>query len=499
MKKTKFTHPFAKKALLLLSAALMLSSCNHDTGQGIPNLNETITKKEPVVIEDYVGRSIMETDTGYYYNNGYNPQGHNTLGLHYVDKTSGKDIFLCSKPECKHDGNEFCVATNAKYQPFGIQLYGGYIYVAAISDGDTTHDFKLLRISLDGSSLSEVTTFYSMNQVSSNPPQNYISQDRMLIHRGKVFLQFTVGGEKNFEDTITHANAIYDMETGLTSFLNEEPLSRDNATWRKLTPVGDCVYYLIDEPHKHILHCYHLSDGSDETLQLLTNFTGDFVVTNNGNIFYLRGTKDKLCVRRTDGTNEELEKFTETMIQLLSPEDTNYQMTREALLKYAPAEESFIHEFQASRLLTDGTYVYATNYSRHISYRLVEVNVEDIEDKKDIPDNWITAGVQVGYRVPAAHNHFEKFDSDGNSLGDLDISYEKFFPEAVEDPTLQTPTPTISFADGKVYFKFGQSTVTLSGANVYLESYYVLTDEEFQNGTPLSTPIFTNERKLNYD
>lgn len=66
----------------------------------------------PVVAEDYNpgNGSIMKTENGYYY--------YDVLSgaLRYYDIASGKNMYLCNKPECKHDGNSFCVATNDKYK-----------------------------------------------------------------------------------------------------------------------------------------------------------------------------------------------------------------------------------------------------------------------------------------------------------------------------------------------------------------------------------------------
>ena len=99
---------------------------------------------------------ILKTDQGYYDN-----AMSKHLFLYYHDIASGKEILLCNKPECKHDGNEYCVATNSKYEPLAFQMYDGYLYVAAKCLTDEKLEFKLLRIAPDGSSLTEVATYYN--------------------------------------------------------------------------------------------------------------------------------------------------------------------------------------------------------------------------------------------------------------------------------------------------------------------------------------------------
>ena len=59
------------------------------------------------VPEDYVqggGSSVLTTDKGYYY--------MADEAICYLDYESGADMVLCNKPECRHDGNAFCVATS---------------------------------------------------------------------------------------------------------------------------------------------------------------------------------------------------------------------------------------------------------------------------------------------------------------------------------------------------------------------------------------------------
>lgn len=64
---------------------------------------------------------VMETENGYY---------NTAMGLAYYDKATGKSLYLCSKPECVHDGSEYCTAT------FGdMYISSSYEYVIKSEDG----------------------------------------------------------------------------------------------------------------------------------------------------------------------------------------------------------------------------------------------------------------------------------------------------------------------------------------------------------------------------
>ena len=55
------------------------------------------------------GNAMMRTEKGFYHYND------SLGGFRYYDAATGKEMFLCNKPECRHDGNEVCIATNEKY------------------------------------------------------------------------------------------------------------------------------------------------------------------------------------------------------------------------------------------------------------------------------------------------------------------------------------------------------------------------------------------------
>ena len=122
------THSlYHSRALLLLIFTVTLLSLAGCEKAGNP-------VRQPIVSEDSLQGNavsnsydrIMASDKGYYYN-----EFPYVMSLHYQDAATGRDVLLCNKPECRHDGNQYCVATNANYTPIAFQYYADNIFVCA--------------------------------------------------------------------------------------------------------------------------------------------------------------------------------------------------------------------------------------------------------------------------------------------------------------------------------------------------------------------------------
>ena len=247
---------------------------------------------------------VMKTDQGIYYNSG-----GNSLRLRYHDFSTGKDVLLCNRPECKHDGNEYCVATNAKYSPLAFQLYDGAIYFTATCLEEGNLVYKLIRVAADGSSLSEVGSYFSTiaDDIVLEPAKNRSRPDSLLIHRNKAIMPLSYVTEDMAEGVKAVGTAIMDLETGEVTYADETPVSAENLSWLFVSAKEDCVYYVRQEGKKKVLHCKSLQDGSEESYSFLPNFNGIYVVANDNAILYLRVRGRTLCVHHpADGSNEEL-------------------------------------------------------------------------------------------------------------------------------------------------------------------------------------------------
>lgn len=328
----------------------MMTLCGCTKGMSEAEQHSSVSKKATkFVSEDFVNGNhratspmsnshphpIMETERGYYY-----CERSGRMSFHFYDKTNHKDIVLCNKPECKHDGNAFCVATNKKYTPGGCQLYNGRIIAVATVFEDSNMHVKLLEISLDGSELTELASLYS---IPNEEGALAISTD-LLIHRNYVCVLLGIANPVSLEETSEYGTLFYNLETGEAFFANEEALSHDNPRWDKTNAMGDYIYFVQRLPRGHQkLHRYHLTTRTDEELSLLTNFSGNYVPLDDNTIFYVRGEANgRLCVYHPeDQSNVEI-GF------------TTYEYEDER-------GETRVAQLNIGKLYSDGQYLYTSS------------------------------------------------------------------------------------------------------------------------------------------
>ncbi len=278
-------------------AAAMLAGC---TGGG-PGDKEQPGKTDrdslTFVSEDYKpgNATVMKTEQGYYY------YSDSEKGFRYYDPATGKDMFLCNKPECRHDGNEFCAATNDKYVIDRVTLYGGKLFATAIEQTETQILYHLLAIALDGSELDEVVTFLTLEKTGVEPAIIF-GERELYLHRNMAMVPMLLTGNENGY----HGTAIINLDTKEVTYLDEEPLSGDNVEITDITAYGDYIYYCKKEGKKTVLHRYNITNGTDETHKLLVGFKGNYVVQDDNTVVYTKSDNRTLCVyHRETGENEE--------------------------------------------------------------------------------------------------------------------------------------------------------------------------------------------------
>ena len=239
---------------------LALAACQKEpiqgTGTGVreegKGINTTFTARDYNRDEE----SVRKTEHGYYY------YSYNYGGFRYVDGSTGKDMYLCNKPECKHDGNAFCVATNNKYTIFGWVLYDNRIVANVIEETDTQYLYKLLEIAADGSMANEIVTYYTMEKTGEVEVFRH-GAGAIYIHRNKVMLPMVTGTADGLEDTECYGCAIVDLNTKEVVYLDTEPLSRENTQVTQINAYGDYLYYCRKEGKKTVLHRYNINNGTD--------------------------------------------------------------------------------------------------------------------------------------------------------------------------------------------------------------------------------------------
>ena len=177
---------------------------------------------------------MKATDKGFYH---YNV--NTEKGFRYYDVATGNAMYLCNKPECRHDGSEFCVATNDRYVILSFQLYSGLLFAYAMEETDTQYLFKLLAVELDGSGMNEVAT---VKELEKTGVDMQINNCGMLIHRNTALFEVNVTSTEA-EKARYYGGAFMDINTGEVSWLDEEPFGADNIEITEISGYGDWIYF----------------------------------------------------------------------------------------------------------------------------------------------------------------------------------------------------------------------------------------------------------------
>lgn len=368
-----------RKLIIGILLSLCLAGCMGGNGPETESRYDSM----PGDYNEDTGR-LLKTDKGYYY------YSYAKKGYCYVDKATGNDMILCNKPECKHDGNPFCVATNDKYMILGQHyIYDGRLIVAVVEETDTNYEFKLLELALDGSEASEICTYYKM--VKDGFVVTAYGGYKMYVHRDKAFLPMNVNGIHEMEDTERFGVAIVDLKTGEVSYLDEEPLSTANIPTTNISAYGDYFYYCREEGKKTVLHRYSLTDKTDMTHNLLVGFHGEYAVADDEHIIYLKGKARYLCTYHYEtGENKEALHLKRTYNSYEEPgrppilteeEYTALSVAADENYYYVAAENLYIHDKppeDGGQLLDKYECVYV--YNRDLE-KVAEVNMAVLLDE----------------------------------------------------------------------------------------------------------------------
>lgn len=317
-----------------------LAACAKPGGDNLPGKSDGQKQEKPgkaditFAAEDYQpgNAAIRKTDKGYYYLN---------RGLRYWDSVTGKDMYLCNKPECRHDGNEFCVATNEKYKMISFCVYDGKLIASMVEETETQYLYKLFSIAPDGSQMNELMTYFTVEKGQMGPTE-YPSALPLMIHRNKVILPMTLYGQEGLEDTYSYGTAIYDLDTKKLTFLDAEPVSRENLSRTDFCAYGDYIFFCRKKGKRTILHRYNLTDGTEEEFTRFI-FNGMYAVLDENTIAYGKVGGRSLCVYHHE-TGESEEKS---------------GLIRKLTRTYDGVDYDQTIEEEVTLLRTDGTYVYA--------------------------------------------------------------------------------------------------------------------------------------------
>ncbi len=273
--------------------------------QGKQNPNGTPAAENALVSEDYrQGNAsglrdgyFMRTDKGYYY------YSESQKGFRYYDITTGKDMFLCNKPECRHDGNAFCVATNTNYTVLNACIYSNWMYVYAMDETDNQYRLKVLSLALDGSELSEAGTVLTLEKTGQ---ELVFEGENFCVHRNKVMIALNIKGKDEQKDSELYGAVILDLSTKDVTYLDEMPVAKDNLETKEVHAYGDYFYYYQRVAKKNILHRYNIVTGTDETHTFQPGFSGRYAILGDNTIAYQKTDLSAICLYYYD-TGETIE------------------------------------------------------------------------------------------------------------------------------------------------------------------------------------------------
>lgn len=247
-----------KKISAFLSAVLLLASgCSGTDGSedGLP---------EDTPYNHQGSLSIMETKQGFYTNV---PEFLNYgINIKFIEKSSGKQVYLCAKPECMHDGGEMCTATYKNLYSINSVLYDGAVYTLVIEDINGALSFSIYRSALDGSSLTRVGSAFSANNIKE---ENYgfRSSESFIIHKGYAYVPYhlSFGGAEGFAGG---GLARMNLSDGNSEILYSSE-SYYEPTPQCLQGSGDYVYYnIFDKGRNEGFYAYCITDGTTERLDI---------------------------------------------------------------------------------------------------------------------------------------------------------------------------------------------------------------------------------------
>lgn len=237
--------------MMAIGMAFLFSSCG--------------AKKETFCTEDtpwnHGSFAIMETDDGYYYNQGKGGVIHGKMQyvlqcLSYVDKETGMQIYLCDKPECTHDGENDCESTYKNLRADNSVLYGGSIYVLGTVTEGKTVSIDLYKASLDGSTMDKVGNVIQAENTKDQSiycsksstffPFDHAEDSCFIIHDGYAYITYYLQLGDVSSGLKGAGVCRMNLENGETEEIYKSPYVSSSFPIR-LTAVGDYVYFNLGE------------------------------------------------------------------------------------------------------------------------------------------------------------------------------------------------------------------------------------------------------------
>lgn len=270
-------------AILIAAMFTVLTGC----GEGASPEND-LPEDVPY---NHGANAIMETEDGWY--TDYSRLG--LLNLHFIDKESGADVYLCNRPECMHDGSDSCTATYNNITVTNTVLYDSALYFVGDENDGETLGISLYKAACDGSSLDKVTDIYRIR--SQNDIQN-VSGEYFIIHKSFAYVPFKMQSSE-LEGLAGYIDGGL-VKVNIFTGEKEEIFSDDEGYYspdiHNLKGCGDYVYYDIGgmKSEQRGTFRYNTADGSTSPVIDIKNEYDlyDYISGVTAESLYVNRTKD---------------------------------------------------------------------------------------------------------------------------------------------------------------------------------------------------------------
>lgn len=253
------------------AAAIAYSSKHNGDSQGENSISEE-DLENAVILPNLTDQQdtpdahgLAKADGGFFFIGGeYNPDDARYViadaAIRYYDEESGETAYLCAKPNCLHNGSDFCTATTENYLLCSQVVYlDGYVYAIALDQQellkkpDDCNKFPtvLLRYAPDGTEITPVAQLYFAED-------EYELTAELIAHRGQLWMNCSYMTEisaydanMNITDRQQYGRCemfCYEPETQkLTSLCSSGDWQKDYTPFSSvaadLKGVGDYVYF----------------------------------------------------------------------------------------------------------------------------------------------------------------------------------------------------------------------------------------------------------------
>lgn len=363
---------------IILTAAIMLTTACSDNNTSGGNINsltgeENIPTNSPSA--NFGGTPIMKTNNGYYY---FSRGG----SLMFYDNQADQNIYLCNKPECLHDGNDFCVSTKGWYSRYTGMLYNDHIYMVNIEQEEQKKTYKLLQADLYGSELSEICTFFSVveNDMMVGGSHSIIHKDKMFV--SVQLLKNPLSQNTEFDEGLGMKIFMIDLKNGSYQEIQIDNSGENEEQYGYnafLSADGDNIYYLTSfkkNTFKPNLQRYNITTGETKIVYSFERAVAGFTV-NDDKLYYT-----STCYKDSDSSYYLSKyKFGLYSVDLKTGEEKTFIEEKESEKALSP----LLNQGNHVDVTTDRNYLYvctasATSWAAHLYP--IEFYIYDFDGKE---------------------------------------------------------------------------------------------------------------------